>query len=73
MCDIREHVTLTTIMQKDVFDHNFWTKALRITILVSRYVFEVKESDSAICFDLWPWPFKVMTFAKSHFGPQLSY
>ena len=24
----RHCVTLATIMQKDVFDHNFWTKAL---------------------------------------------
>ena len=22
------NITLATIMQKDVFDHNFWTKAL---------------------------------------------
>ena len=27
-----------------------------MTILASRYVFEVNESDGAICFDLWPWP-----------------
>ena len=31
------------------------------------YVFEVKETNSAICYDLWPWPFNVMTFVKSHF------
>ena len=45
-------------MQKDVFDHNFLTKALRITIFsIYIYVFEVKESDSgAIYFYLWPWP-----------------
>ena len=43
-------------MQKDVFDHNFQTKALRMMILVSKYVFEVKESDAVICFNLWPWP-----------------
>ena len=34
MCDVHERVMLATIMQKDVFDHNFWTKALRM-ILVS--------------------------------------
>ena len=34
--DIRERVTLATIVQKDVFAHNFWTKALRMTILASR-------------------------------------
>ena len=62
-----------TIKQKDVFDHNFPTKALRMSILAPRYVLKVKESDGAICFDLWPWPFKVMTFAKSRFGPYLSY
>ena len=39
MCDVRERVTLATIMQKDVFDHNFRTKALRMTILASRYMF----------------------------------
>ena len=37
--DVRERVTLATIMQKDVFDHNFRTKALRMTILVSRSMF----------------------------------
>ena len=31
MCDVRERVTLATIMKKDVFDHNFWTKALSVT------------------------------------------
>ena len=36
--DVRERVTLATIMQKDVFDHNFRTKALRMTILASRYI-----------------------------------
>ena len=73
MWDVHECVTLATIMQKDVFDHNFWTKALQVTILASRYVFKVKESDGAICFDLWPWSFKVMTFAKSRFVPYLIY
>ena len=34
--DVREHrpVTLTTILQKHIFDHNFWIKALRVMILV---------------------------------------
>ena len=49
MCDIHARVMLAIIMQKDVFDHNFRTKALRMTILASRYnVFKVKESDGAI-------------------------
>ena len=30
ICDVRECITLTTIMQKDVFDNNSCTKALRI-------------------------------------------
>ena len=30
---------LATIMQKDVFDNNFRNKALRMTILASRYMF----------------------------------
>ena len=71
-CDVRERVKLATIMQNDVFDYNVWTKALRMKILVSRSVFGVKECDGAIYFALWPWPFKVMTYAKSHFGPYLS-
>ena len=37
--DVRERVTLATIMQKDVFDHNFRTKALRMMILASRFMF----------------------------------
>ena len=39
MCDIHERVTLATIMQKDVFDYNFWTKALMMMILASRSMF----------------------------------
>ena len=39
MCDVRERATLATIKQKDLFDHNFLTKALRMTILASRYMF----------------------------------
>ena len=38
-------------MQKDLFGHNFRTKALKMTNLASRYVLEVKKSDDAICFD----------------------
>ena len=30
---------LATIMQKDVFDHNIWTKALRMTIWDLRSMF----------------------------------
>ena len=71
--DVRERVTLAAIIQKDIFDHNFQNKAPRMMILAARYVIKVKESDGAICFDLWPWPFKVMTFVKSRFGPYLSY
>ena len=67
MCDIHERITLATIMQKDVFDHNFWTKALMTMILAPRSVFYVKEPDSAI-FYLWPWPFKVMIFANHILG-----
>ena len=48
------------ICQKDVFDHNLWSKAHKMMILGSRSMFfHVKESDGAICFDLWPWPFKL--------------
>ena len=39
MCDVRERVLLATIMQKDVFYHNFSTNALRMTILTSRSMF----------------------------------
>ena len=42
-----------------------WIKPLRM-ILVSRPMFfMIKECDGAICFHQWPWPFKIMTFAKS--------
>ena len=54
------NITLATIIQKDVFDHNFWTKALTITILASRSVFLI-QYDGAICFNLWHWPLKIMT------------
>ena len=37
--DVREHVMLATIIQKDVFDHNFRSKALWMMILASRYMF----------------------------------
>ena len=50
--DVRECITLAAIIQKDVFDHNFQSKALRMIILASRYMFfKVKESDGAICFE----------------------
>ena len=39
MSDAYKRVTLSTIMQKDVFEHNFLTKALKMTILVSRSMF----------------------------------
>ena len=35
-CDVRECVTFATIKQKDVFDHNVPTNALRMTILAPR-------------------------------------
>ena len=37
--DVRKDVTFSTILQKYVFDHDFWTKELRMTILVSRSMF----------------------------------
>ena len=43
---------LATIMQKDIFDHNFRTKARRMAILESGYVSKAKEFDDAICCDL---------------------
>ena len=39
MSDICKRITLSTIMQKDVFDHNFLTKAPKMMILVSRSMF----------------------------------
>ena len=39
MCDVCKCVTLSTIMQKDVFDHTFQTKALKITIFVAGFMF----------------------------------
>ena len=54
MWNVRDHVMFSTVFQKYVFDHNFWTKALRMTILVSMliYVVKVMESDGVIYFDL---------------------
>ena len=37
MSNVREHVTLSTIMQKE--DHDVLTKALRMTILASSSMF----------------------------------
>ena len=37
--DVRERVTLAAIIQKDVLDHNFQSKALGMMILTSRYMF----------------------------------
>ena len=39
MFDVRKRATFATIKQKDLFDHNFPTKALRMTIFASRYMF----------------------------------
>ena len=39
MCDVCKRVTLSTTMQKDVFDHTFQTKALKITIFVAGSMF----------------------------------
>ena len=39
MSDVRKCVTLSTVMQKDIFEHNFLTKALKMTTLVSRSMF----------------------------------
>ena len=33
-CGVHERFMQATIMQKDVFDHKFWTKALKMMILV---------------------------------------
>ena len=67
MWDVCECFTLVTILQIYVFSHTFWTNSLRVTILVSTYVYSymVKEFDCAINFDQWPWHFKIITFAKS--------
>ena len=35
MWDVRECLTFTSILQKDIFDHEVLTKALRMTISVS--------------------------------------
>ena len=49
------YVTLATIMQKDVLHHNFWIKALKDHDFGGKiYVFEVKESNGALYFVLWP-------------------
>ena len=70
-CDIRERITLATIMQKTIFDHNFRTKALRMTIFASRYMF-LRSKDLMVSFvftydlDLSrSWPCKITGWAIS--------
>ena len=43
-----------------------------MAILVSRYMF-LRSRNLTVPLDLWPWPFKVMTFVNSYFGPYLCY
>ena len=51
MCDVHERVMLATILQKDVFDRNFWNKALTMTILVSWSMF-LKSRNQMVPFIL---------------------
>ena len=68
--DVCECVTLATTMQKYAFDLNFWTKTLKMMILVSRSMFLSSRNPMvSFCFNLWPWTIKVMTFVKSLFEP----
>ena len=69
MCDIHEHVTLATIMQKDVFDHNVWTKAVMTMILASRSMF-FRSINPMVPFLL---KCQGHDLCKSHFWPYLSY
>ena len=67
---------LTTILQKDVFGHNIWTKALRNAILVSRSMFSRPGNPMMpliLTYDHDLWPIKVMIFVKSHFESCLNY
>ena len=61
-------ITMSTIMQKDVFDHNFQTKALKMTIVVSRSMF-LRPRNPMVLF--------ILTFdcdlCEITFGPTRSY
>ena len=61
-------ITMSTIMQKDVFDHNFQTKALKMTILVFRSMF-LRPRNLMVPF--------ILTYDRDlceiTFGPTLSY
>ena len=67
MQDVWEHVTLATILQKYLFDHNFLTKAVRMTVLVSRSMLSLSKNLKVKI------TFKVMTFVISPFGLYLGY
>ena len=44
MWGVRECVMLATIMQKDIFGHNFLTKEIRSTILMSISMFSMSRN-----------------------------
>ena len=72
MCNIHERVTLATIMEKDVFDHNFLTKALMTMILASKSMFFTSRNP-IVPFLSMTLTFQGHDLCKSHFGPYLSY
>ena len=72
MHSIYGYTTVSKMVWTWVFGHSLWPKAHRMTILVSRIVFRVKESDSTIHvswldFDLnWFWPDLTLTLTRNN-------
>ena len=72
MHSIYGYTTVSAIVWKCVFGHSLWPKAHRMTILVSRIVFRVKESDGTIHFSWldfdvnWFWPDLTLTLTRTN-------
>ena len=73
MCDTHEHVMLANIVQNDVFDRNFWTKALMMMILATRSMFLGQGIRWCHLFSPMTLTFQGHDLCRSHFGPYLSY
>ena len=73
--DVLQRVRLAIIIQKEVFDHDFRSKALRMMILASRYMFSRSRNlmvtfvftyDLDLDLDLWPWPWPLWNHVWGH-------
>ena len=59
---VRPLTEIIKYVEKVVYE--MYANALRKPQFCKNAFSQVKESDTAICFDLRPYPFKVMTFAQ---------